>query len=112
MKRFFTLILGALAAAGLFIGLWYTVLMVAHVSQPAASNVYGPTKYSSSGVPLWTRWRQRCLGGHGVRGPWNSGPRVRPNDAQGGNSRTAGGKFRILQEFHKRGHDCHSVVIK
>ena len=43
MKRTFTLILAALAAAALFAGLVYVVLVAAHVSQPAASTVYGLT---------------------------------------------------------------------
>jgi hypothetical protein len=43
MKRTFTLILVALAAAALFVGFVHTVLVAAHVSQPAATTVYGPT---------------------------------------------------------------------
>jgi hypothetical protein len=43
MKRTFTLILAALAAAALFAGLVYVVLVAAQVSQPAASTVYGLT---------------------------------------------------------------------
>jgi hypothetical protein len=43
MKRTFTLILAALAAAALFGGLVYAVLMAAHVSEPAATTVYGLT---------------------------------------------------------------------
>jgi hypothetical protein len=43
MKRTFTLILAVLAAAALFAGLVYVVLVAAHVSQPAASTVYGLT---------------------------------------------------------------------
>jgi hypothetical protein len=42
-KRTLTLILAALAAAALFGGLVYGVLVVAHVSEPAATTVYGPT---------------------------------------------------------------------
>src|SRR5438874_2793051 len=41
MKRTFTLILAALAAAALFGGLVYAVLVAAHVSEPAATTVYG-----------------------------------------------------------------------
>ncbi len=43
MKRTFALILAALAAAALLGGLVYAVLVVAHVSEPAATTVYGPT---------------------------------------------------------------------
>src|SRR5215831_17526328 len=43
MKRTFVLILGVLAAAALFGGLVYAVLVAAHVSQPAATTVYGLT---------------------------------------------------------------------
>ena len=43
MKRTFTLILAALAAAALFGGLVYAVLVAAHVSEPAATTVYGLT---------------------------------------------------------------------
>ena len=43
MKRTFTLILAALAAATLFGGLVHAVLVAAHVSEPAATTVYGPT---------------------------------------------------------------------
>src|SRR5437763_321508 len=43
MKRTFTLILAALAAAALFGGLVYAVLVAAHVSEPAAATVYGLT---------------------------------------------------------------------
>ena len=43
MKRTFALILAALAAAGLFVGLVHAVLVAAHVSEPAATTVYGPT---------------------------------------------------------------------
>src|SRR5437016_11592524 len=43
MKRTFTLILAALAAAALFGGLVYGVLVAAHVSEPAATTVYGLT---------------------------------------------------------------------
>jgi hypothetical protein len=42
-KRTFTLILAALAAAALFGGLVYGVLVAAHVSEPAATTVYGLT---------------------------------------------------------------------
>src|SRR5262249_51532859 len=43
MKRTFVLILAALAAAALFGGLVHTVLVAAHVSEPAATTVYGLT---------------------------------------------------------------------
>ena len=43
MKRTFALILAALAAATLFGGLVHAVLVVAHVSEPAATTVYGLT---------------------------------------------------------------------
>ena len=43
MKRTFALILAALAAAALFAGLVHTVLVAAHVSEPAATTVYGLT---------------------------------------------------------------------
>src|SRR5260370_22925623 len=41
MKRTFAMILAALAAAALFGGLVHAVLVAAHVSEPAASAVYG-----------------------------------------------------------------------
>src|SRR4051812_46479220 len=43
MKRTFAIVLAALAAAALFGGLVYAVLVAAHVSEPAATTVYGPT---------------------------------------------------------------------
>ena len=43
MKRTFALILAALAAAALFGGLVYAVLVAAGISEPAATTVYGPT---------------------------------------------------------------------
>src|SRR5262245_41991887 len=43
MNRTFVLILAALAAAALFAGLVHAVLVVAHVSEPAATTVYGLT---------------------------------------------------------------------
>src|SRR6266567_3191154 len=43
MKRTLTMILAALAAAALFGGLVYAVLVAAHVSEPAATTVYGLT---------------------------------------------------------------------
>src|SRR5262249_44832175 len=43
MKRIFIIIFGALAAAALFGGLVHGVLVAAHVSEPAASTVYGLT---------------------------------------------------------------------
>jgi Family of unknown function (DUF6223) len=43
MKRTFALILAALAAAAIFAGLVHAVLVTAHVSEPAATTVYGLT---------------------------------------------------------------------
>jgi hypothetical protein len=43
MKRTFALIFAALAAAALFGGLVHAVLVTAHVSEPAATTVYGLT---------------------------------------------------------------------
>ena len=43
MKRTFAYILAALAAAALFAGLVHAVLVTAHVSDPAATTVYGMT---------------------------------------------------------------------
>jgi len=43
MKRTFAIILAAVAAAVLFGGLVYAVLMLAQVSEPAATTVYGLT---------------------------------------------------------------------
>ena len=43
VKRAFVLILAALAAAALFGGLVHLVLVAAHVSEPAATTVYGVT---------------------------------------------------------------------
>src|SRR5882672_11356771 len=43
MKRTFALILAAVAAAALFGGLVHAVLVAAHVSEPAATTVYGLT---------------------------------------------------------------------
>ena len=43
MKRTFGLILAALAAVALFAGLVHAVLVAAHVSEPAATTVYGLT---------------------------------------------------------------------
>jgi Family of unknown function (DUF6223) len=43
MKRTFVIVLAAVAAAAVFTGLVYTVLVAAHVSEPAASTVYGLT---------------------------------------------------------------------
>jgi hypothetical protein len=43
MKRTFTMILAALAAFAIFAGLVHAVLVVAHVSEPAATTVYGMT---------------------------------------------------------------------
>jgi hypothetical protein len=43
MKRTFAIVLASLAAAALFGGLVYAVLVAAHVSEPAATTVYGLT---------------------------------------------------------------------
>jgi hypothetical protein len=43
MKRIFAIVLAAVAGAALFGGLVYAVLVVAHVSDPAATTVYGLT---------------------------------------------------------------------
>ena len=43
MKRTFAIILAAVAAAALFGGLVHAVLVAAHVSEPAATAVYGLT---------------------------------------------------------------------
>src|SRR5258706_15420350 len=43
MKRTFAIILAAVAAAALFGGLVHAVLVVARVSEPAATTVYGLT---------------------------------------------------------------------
>ena len=43
MKRTFVLTLAAMAAAALFAGLVHAVLVAAHVSEPAATTVYGLT---------------------------------------------------------------------
>ena len=43
MKRTFAIILAAVGAAALFAGLVYAVLVVAHVSEPATTTVYGLT---------------------------------------------------------------------
>jgi hypothetical protein len=43
MKRSFVIILAALAAGALFAGLVHGVLVAAHVSEPAATTVYGLT---------------------------------------------------------------------
>jgi hypothetical protein len=43
MKRTFALILAALAAVALFVGLVHAVLVATQLSVPAATTVYGPT---------------------------------------------------------------------
>ena len=43
MKRTFALILAALVAVALFVGLVHAVLVAAHVSEPAATTVRGLT---------------------------------------------------------------------
>src|SRR3954468_21881385 len=43
MKRSMVIVLAAVAACALFAGLLYGVLVAAHLSDPAAATVYGPT---------------------------------------------------------------------
>ena len=43
MRRTFAIIFATVAAAALFGGLVYAVLVAAHVSEPAANPVYGVT---------------------------------------------------------------------
>ena len=43
MKRPFAIVLGVVATAAVFAGLVHTVLVAAHVSEPAATTVYGLT---------------------------------------------------------------------
>jgi hypothetical protein len=43
MRRTFAIVLAAVAAAAVFAGLVHVVLVAAHVSEPAATTVYGPT---------------------------------------------------------------------
>jgi hypothetical protein len=43
MKRAFVLILAAISAAAIFGGLVHAVLVAAHISEPAATTVYGLT---------------------------------------------------------------------
>lgn len=43
MKRTLVLVPAALVAAALFAGLVHAVLVMAHVAEPAATTVYGPT---------------------------------------------------------------------
>ena len=43
MKRRVVLLLAIVAAGALFAGLVYAVLLAAHVSEPGATTVYGPT---------------------------------------------------------------------
>jgi hypothetical protein len=43
VKRTIAIVLAAMAAAAVFAGLVHAVLVAAHVSEPAASTVYGPT---------------------------------------------------------------------
>jgi hypothetical protein len=52
MKRTLILILAALAVAVLFAGLVHAVLVAAHVSEPAATTVYGltPRRFWASGA--------------------------------------------------------------
>jgi len=56
MKRTFALILAALAAAALFGALVHAVLVAAHLSEPAATTVYGLTP-GDSGPPRSLCWR-------------------------------------------------------
>src|SRR4029450_12689406 len=74
MKRSFTLILAALAAVAMFVGLVYAVLVAAHVSEPAATTVHGMTPGR-----LWaTTAAARALGGvvMGVRSLRRSAARI------------------------------------
>ena len=57
MKRTFALTLVALAAAALFGGLVHGVLAAAHVSEPAATTVYGLTVQETLGHHGRCRWR-------------------------------------------------------
>jgi hypothetical protein len=43
VKRTFVIVLAVVAAGALFAGLVHAVLVAAHVSEPAATTVYGPT---------------------------------------------------------------------
>ena len=55
MKRTFALLLVALAAAAVLAGLVHVVLVAAHVSEPAATTLYGPTPrrlWATSAVAL------------------------------------------------------------
>ena len=55
MKRTFALILTTLAAVALFGGLVHAVLVVAHVSEPAATTIYGLTPrrlWATTGIML------------------------------------------------------------
>jgi len=49
MKRTFAIIFGTLAATALFGGLVYAVLVAAHISEPAATTVYGLTPPATLG---------------------------------------------------------------
>src|SRR5258706_2865924 len=87
MKRTFALLLAALAAAAVLGGLVHAVLVAAHLSEPAATTVYGPTLrrlWATSAVALALvglvigglgptrparRFRAAPRGIGGVRGP-------------------------------------------
>ena len=81
MKRAFTLVLTVVAATALFVGLVHAVLVAAHVSEPAATTVYGLTlrrlwATAAAGLALVgvvvgglaVRRAARRVGNHGRRG--------------------------------------------
>jgi len=81
MKRAFTLVLTVVAATALFVGLVHAVLVAAHVSEPAATTVYGltPRRFwatAAAGLALVgvgigglaVRRAARRIGNHGRRG--------------------------------------------
>ena len=81
MKRAFTLVLTVVAATALFVGLVHAVLVAAHVSEPAATTVYGltPRRFWASAAAglalvgvgiggLAVRRAARRIGNHGRRG--------------------------------------------
>jgi hypothetical protein len=56
MKRTFPLALAALTVTALVAALVHAVLVAAHVSEPAATTVYGLPRGESGPPPSW-RWR-------------------------------------------------------
>jgi len=78
-KRSFVVILSAVAAGALFAGLVYAVLVVAHVSEPAATTVYGltPRRLWATTVALLT------LAGVGIGGLALARPGSRVGTAAG-----------------------------